>query len=552
MEFAKELPPPLEPLIDDTGANAPYPIEALPTVLKDAAKAISKHVQAPLELTAPIVLAAATSLAQGRVNAYSEDRESGQPCSLYFLTLAESGAGKSRCRSIAFKTMYATEKQKKQEYKQALTEFEQNNKTLTGEELKQFLADTPEPINPKVNYGDSSFEALVGALVRGTPIINWDSDEGGIVLCGHSLKGDNHKAILGGLTKLFDEGFAERTRGRGNAEGSGEAYDRRFSMFLSAQEVTVREAIQSPIMREQGLLPRFLLSNAPSWAGQRLKSLESLAAKPSDHPAIKNYWQRCEYLQDKPEAIDPLTNEVEPKVLQPTQDALGLWLDFYNNIETQLGKWGEYEDVKHFGSRTAQIATRLSTVLAFFEGKTEVDSESMASACAITKYSLDQWLSYTDYTPESSIKSESKELLDWMLQPEFGDKWHSFELRKLCSSKPCGIRKETTKRIKPRVNFLAESGYLLTADQKRYVISPQALNPVGSVGNVGSQQPQGLQVTAESRQVSANIQPFETADKCRQGADSHRSINSGLPTNPTVPTTSHASEQESGGFETCL
>ena len=47
------------------------------------------------------------------------------------------------------------------------------------------------------------------------------------MLGGSSLKADTVAATLGRLTKSFDDGHFERTRSRGNAEGSGVAYMRR-------------------------------------------------------------------------------------------------------------------------------------------------------------------------------------------------------------------------------------------------------------------------------------------------------------------------------------
>src|SRR4051812_5696418 len=52
------------PLIAELGAPAPYPVDALGPVLAPAAKAIAAKVQAPIEIAAQSVLAAAALVAQ--------------------------------------------------------------------------------------------------------------------------------------------------------------------------------------------------------------------------------------------------------------------------------------------------------------------------------------------------------------------------------------------------------------------------------------------------------------------------------------------------------
>ncbi len=54
--------------------------------------------------------------------------------------------------------------------------------------------------------------------------------------------------------------------------------------------------------------------------------------------------------------------------------------------------------LKAFASRIVEQATRIATVLAFFEGIEAINPQLMASAIKLAQYSLDEWERYNGIT----------------------------------------------------------------------------------------------------------------------------------------------------------
>jgi putative DNA primase/helicase len=85
------LTEPLDPL--------PYPVDALPPLLRDAVREAQAFVQAPMALVVSSALAALSLAAQGLVNVRRDHQLAG-PVSLYLLAVADSGERKTTCDSI--------------------------------------------------------------------------------------------------------------------------------------------------------------------------------------------------------------------------------------------------------------------------------------------------------------------------------------------------------------------------------------------------------------------------------------------------------------------
>ncbi len=90
-------------------------------------------------------------------------------------------------------------------------------------------------------------------------------------------------------------------------------------------------------------------------------------------------------------------------------------LDLYNQTESQLCKSGRYAHFKAFASRIVENATRIATVLAFFEGIEAITPQLMASAIKLAQYSLDEWERYNGVTEFDEKLIEADRLENWLL-----------------------------------------------------------------------------------------------------------------------------------------
>lgn len=420
------------------------------------------------------------------------------------LSLFDSGEGKSSARDLAFKTIDEAEKDARARHRQACVEIETMAAGLKGKAREEFLASHPLPPDPKTQYRDATFEPLVGDFIRGKAAASWDTDEGGQMLGGHSLKADTVAATLGGLTTAFSSGKFERTRSRGNLEGSGVAYNRRLSIHLMAQAVTVAEALSNPLLVGQGFLARFLLAAPDSLAGTCFITGESLQRKACADPRLQAFWSRCKEIAASPEHIDPETGEVTPPVLEPDAGAKQVWLDFQNEIERERGPLGMFAGLKPFAARSAEQALRLAAVLGCFEGVDLIDADCMRRACMLARYSLYEWLRYVDAGANDPYMKLAAELMSWLRGHKNKADWQEFHVNDLGKSGPPAVRK-AEKRDKV-LAILLKHQHLLSCDGKQFKI-----NPLAELADSAEPQRSRCIATAEDLRKTAEVVRFTCA-----------------------------------------
>ncbi|WP_455231508.1 DUF3987 domain-containing protein [Geopseudomonas aromaticivorans] len=455
----------------------PYPTDSLPPIMRDAVRAISRHVAAPEVLAGQCIIAAAAYLAQTRINAPHLHNPDGMPCSLFQLALADSGDRKSECYRLAFKIVEEAERSARDEYASAMAEYRKMQEGLSGKALQEFKEQTAPPSDPRTLYTDATFERIAGDFIKSMASAMWATDEGGRILGGHSLKSDTIAATLGGLVKLFDSGRAERDRV--GEFGNGIAYDRRFSVHMLAQEVTVRQALNDPLLQGQGFLPRFLLAAAPSLAGTRLLTVETIKASAYRDPAVQRYWDRCKEIA-RMESFAGQDGAVQPPVIGLEQDAMLIWLEFYNRVEVEQGSLGEYGGpLKPFASRSGELVRRVAAVFALFDGESEISAQTMIAACEIVEHSLGEWSRYLGHNAaESSGNREALELLGWLKsRPEVRS------VRELLRVGPKRYRKAD--KMRGILATLSRAGWIAFADSEReqaFEVSPRDVSETWATG----------------------------------------------------------------------
>src|SRR5690554_2634867 len=163
-----------EPLTAILEAATPYPVEALPPLMRDAITASAHYSQAPLALAGQSILGAAAYLAQTRVNAPSRTSNKGQPCSIFTLALGNSGEGKSFTREIAFASINEAEKQRSDQYAQELEEYKRGKEGMSGKGLKDYELAHAMPIDNRTIIGsDASFSRVASLFIEGAPALFW-------------------------------------------------------------------------------------------------------------------------------------------------------------------------------------------------------------------------------------------------------------------------------------------------------------------------------------------------------------------------------------------
>ena len=405
-----ELLPLVQP---ETSVNSIYPIQALPPLARDAVIAIAEHVQAPIGMTAQCVIGAMSHIAQAHVNAPHPFNPQGEPCSLYLLTEGQSGSRKSTSRNMADKAIIQHERKQYELYRRDLEQWKSGQAGLNKKDKEAYGAENPPPHDPSTLYSDITLESIAGLYVDG--ILNnasIASDEAGQFFGGYTMKGDTRTQAIGGYAKLFDDGFVERTRSKSNLNGSGRAYDVRLTFNLQGQHEVLSDALKDPVLRGQGFLPRFILTIPENLAGTRLQDAIYRSKNANHDHRLIAYWTRCEYLLDdcpRPQGGQELHNG--RYVIPMNDEAKEIDASFYNMFEELQGKGKRYEYLQAFASRASQLARRLATVFAYFEGLQWIDAKTLTGACEVVKHSLNEWAMYADI--EVKTESDAERLIKW-------------------------------------------------------------------------------------------------------------------------------------------
>lgn len=514
-----EYPEPA-PLTPDVNKPTPYPVDALPTILSDAVKAIAEKIKAPVAMVGQTVMGATVYLASTRADA-EDALGQAMPLNTGFITLGDSGDRKSAVHKQAFLPVHLKEEELVKGFNREVKKHAEEEQGLSGKELKAFKKQNPPPPDTTTLYSDATFEPIAGDLIRGKPIAFIDSDEGGQFFGGHSLKADTRAATIGGYIQLLDSGKVSRKRSKGNEEGSGTAFNRRLSIHLMAQAITIKDALNDPLLRGQGFLPRFFFTAPDSLKETRTLTREEYDRQRqggNDDVRLKRYWARVSEILAAPEFIDAETGDVEPPVIPMTNDAHNAWLEFYNATERQSGRFGELGEISAFVSRVGDQARKLATSIAVFQRLEQVTGDCMKSAIALTQHSINEWLRYTKAAAVSPAIQDAIDVFEWLTLPTHKTPWHRFDANRFGKSGLNRFRSAQKRNLV--LGTLLAHHYLINEGGNNYAINPKLLRTgqgAESAENADNQTGQGLAIAEVVRKSAEKCGSVEEAVKQSAG-----------------------------------
>lgn len=356
-----------------------FPLEALGPVLSEAAQAIARSVQAPGHLAGQSVLAATALAVQAHANVGIDNRE--HPLSLFCLTIGESGERKSGCDKFALHAHREWERDKQKEAREEVAAYQNEldawkldrKKALVKNDLDGFKPEPAPPIQGFFICEEPTLEGLQRSFRFGLASQGLFSDEGGQFFGGHAMNPDNALKTMAGLSKFWDGATQKRTRAANDESWSG--CDRRLSCHLMAQPVVAGTVLSDPLMQQQGILARFLISSGQHLFGLRAyckPRTEDLAAISRYHAAITTLLNRSWCLDDD--------GGLKLATIRPSPEAMAIWVTAYDSIEEELLDGGEYANMRAFASKAAEHIARIAGVMAAFSGYTSIDADTMNNA----------------------------------------------------------------------------------------------------------------------------------------------------------------------------
>lgn len=385
------------PLQAELEAPAPFPMDALPSVLSDYGRVIQRCTQAPDALVGNSLLAAASLAVQPHANVVLPHGTS-VPTSLFIVSVAESGERKSAVDRLALHAHGTFEKLKSDAAREAIAQFtrlkKQDKETAVIPRETVFLASDP------------TVEGLCKLLHAGLPSIGVFSAEGGRFLGGHGMSDETALRTAAGLSLLWDGSPVDRVR---SGDGASKIFGRRVALHLMAQPRATFKWLSNPVLRDQGLFSRCLVAYPQSTAGTRMFRNE----KAEESPAAIVYVNRMTELLGGKWPVNEFF-ELQPQHMGIAGAARSLWIKQNDQIERAIS--GEFKPIRALASKAAEHMGRMAAVFTMIDNPkaTTVLEQAMQQAALCIEFYLGEALRLAGVQPLHEKSDQAAMLWVWL------------------------------------------------------------------------------------------------------------------------------------------
>jgi GNAT superfamily N-acetyltransferase len=229
---------------------------------------------------------------------------------------------------------------------------------------------------------------------------------------------------------------------------------RRVAMHVMVQPVLLRALLVDPLAQGQGFLARCLVSEPGTLAGTRMFK----AGNPADHPDVMAYHAALRGLLSEAPKVHLLGdgNELQPRGLVLSAQAANLWIEFYNQIETEQGAGAELQGARAFASKAAEHAARIAGIITMVDDAdaVEVSLDAMAGAIQVATFYISEHVRLTGVGLADHKAMLLRSLATWL--SEQGRTKH----KHLLQSAPRQVRALKAEGIKPLLDELVQRGYI--------------------------------------------------------------------------------------------
>jgi hypothetical protein len=295
----QESPLPLFPPMPDA---EPYPDDALGRTLSRAARAIANNAQAPVEMAAQAVLAAAsfTICSHGDIMMpFGQTR----PLSLFCVTIAASGDRKSSVDIEATWPLAKREAVLREENIELLRQWKIEHAAWSAEKRKieggksdffqrkadlAKLGDEPEkPLEPNLLSESPTVEGLIKNWPTSHAALGMFSAEGSMFTAGHGMLAENQLKTAATMSAVWDGRPIKRIRA---GDGVSVMPGRRLAVHFMIQPDAANAFLSNQSLRDQGLLSR----TRKAWMTGFIKNPPRAMLQRSRHMArgCFQYWKK--------------------------------------------------------------------------------------------------------------------------------------------------------------------------------------------------------------------------------------------------------------------
>lgn len=418
-----------QPLLREIPKGEPYPLRALGPLCA-AVEAVQDISQAPVGIAAQSALSVASLAVQGFADV--ETLGGDAPCSIFCLTIAESGERKSTCDRLLMRGVREYERAQDDDYRNARDDFDVSHR-IWSEKRKRLIADAagskkekaiaaeadlkamgPEPrppLLPNLTAMEPTFEGLVKLYQTGRPTLGLFSDEAGGFIGGHAMNSDNRLKTMAGLSRLWNGEPIDRTRA---GDGAATYRGRRLAAHLMAQPIAARPLLADPQASGQGFLARFLITEPPSAIGTRLRRGHDAASD----AAVTAFEMRLSAILETPPPTTMNPQELAPVRLPLSQGARELLWRFHEAVERAQAPGEPMEHVRAYASKATEQAARIAGILSLWIDLEafEVTPEAMGWGVTLAQFYLSEARRLAEAGAVSAETEKAEALRKWLIE----------------------------------------------------------------------------------------------------------------------------------------
>ena len=310
------------------------------------------------------------------------------------------------------------------------------NRAAIRDALNELGPEPVGPLLPMLTCPEPTFEGLTLAMQQGQPSMGIFSSEGGQFIGGHGMSDENKLASAAAYSSSWDGEPIKRVRAK---DGVTVLVGRRLSMHLMVQPEVAHLLLGDPLLADQGMLSRYLVTAPETRSGKRFFREPS----PDARLKLMAYERQMHEILALPLPLaSGKANELEPRILRLSRDARTLQINFSDHVEGRIGPEGEFKPIISLANKLPEHAARLAGVLTIFEDPAadEIQPEYMLRGITLARHYAAEALRLAQATRIDQELRLATILLQWL--PSWDDA--NISVRDIYQYGPNAIRDRKT------------------------------------------------------------------------------------------------------------
>ncbi len=404
--------------LTDPRDDAPeYPIDGLGPILGPVVKDVAHFYSLPVALAANCGLAAAAVATQGHADVLVDGRKC--PPSLMLLTEVPSGGRKSTADKIFNAPIIEKERERlstylieHKKYTQEVASWEKAQKSKDKKSNSDgATGDRPvAPIAPFLIFGDTTIEGLHKALERGQPSQGLLNVEAGSFLGGFAMNPEQKTRTGSCLSEAWDGSPISRQRA---SDGTSKMFGRRLSVHLGFQPDIEVGIFNDPVLRNQGLLSRCLISQPQIAFGERSYKTGDV----TNEKSYQTYVIHMNLALNAELTIETGSgNTLSPRAIALDKKAKTAWIAYYNETEKRMSDDGDLAPIRGWASKAPENVLRLAGVtrLLYNPHASQIDQDDIERAILLIRFYEKEALRLIGVSATRAGEEAAKQLLAWI------------------------------------------------------------------------------------------------------------------------------------------